>query len=93
MLFALICHDVADGFELRQQTRPAHLEFLASQNVRFAGPMLSDDQTKPIGSIVIIECDDLGAAKVIAAQDPYNKAGLFQSVSVHPFKQVIPEVS
>jgi uncharacterized protein YciI len=93
MLFALICHDVADGFELRQQTRPAHLEFLASQNVRFAGPMLSDDQTKPIGSIVIIECDDLGAAKVIAAQDPYNKAGLFQSVIVHPFKQVIPEVS
>lgn len=93
MLFALICHDVVDGFELRQQTRPAHLEFLASQNVRFAGPMLSDDQTKPIGSIVIIECDDLGAAKVIAAQDPYNKAGLFQSVSVHPFKQVIPEVS
>jgi uncharacterized protein YciI len=93
MLFALICHDVEDGFALRQQTRPAHLEFLGSHNVRFAGPMLSDDQTKPIGSIVVIECDDLDDAKTIAAQDPYNKAGLFSSVNVHPFKQVIPEVS
>lgn len=93
MQFALICRDVEDGFELRKQTRPAHLEFLESQNVRFAGPMLSDDQTKPIGSIVVIECGDLDTAKAIAAQDPYSKAGLFQSVSVHPFKQVIPEVS
>lgn len=92
MLFALICHDVEDGFELRKQTRPAHLEFLAAQNVRFAGPMLSDDQSKPVGSIVVIECDNLDDAKVIAAKDPYNEAGLFQSVSVRPFKQVIPEV-
>ena len=93
MLFAMICQDKEDGFELRQQTRPAHLEFLASQNVRFAGPMLSDDQTKPVGSIVVIECDNLDAAKAIAAQDPYSEAGVFQSVSLHPFKQVIPEAS
>ena len=91
MLYALICHDVEDGFELRKQTRPAHLEFLAQHNVRFAGPMLSDDEEKPIGSIVVIDCEDLSQAKAIAAQDPYNQAGLFQSVSVHPFKQVLPE--
>jgi uncharacterized protein YciI len=40
MLFALLCRDKDDGFELRKQTRPAHLEFLAAQQVRFAGPML-----------------------------------------------------
>jgi uncharacterized protein YciI len=61
--------------------------------VRFAGPILSDDQTKPVGSIVIVECDNLDDAKAIAAEDPYSKAGLFSSVNVHPFKQVIPEVS
>lgn len=93
MLFALICHDVEEGFELRQQTRPAHLEFLGAKNVRFAGPILSDDQAKPVGSIVIVECDNLDDAKAIAAEDPYSKAGLFSSVNVHPFKQVIPEVS
>lgn len=93
MLFALLCHDKDDGLELRKQTRPEHLEFLARQDVRFAGPMLSDDQSKPIGSIVVIECDDLEQAQAIAAADPYNQAGLFGSVNVHPFKQVIPEVS
>jgi len=93
MLFALLCRDKDDGFELRKQTRPAHLEFLAAQQVRFAGPMLSDDESIPIGSIVVIECSDLEQAKAIAAADPYNLAGLFRSVDVHPFKQVIPEVA
>jgi hypothetical protein len=93
MLFSVICRDIDDGFELRKQTRPAHLAFLASQEVRFAGPMLSDDETKPIGSIVIIDCTTLDEANAIAAADPYNLAGLFSSVNVHPFKQVIPEES
>lgn len=93
MLFALLCRDKDDGFELRKQTRHAHLEFLATQQVRFAGPMLSDDESTPIGSIVVIECSDLEQAKAIAAADPYNLAGLFRSVDVHPFKQVIPEVA
>ena len=55
--------------------------------------MLSDDESTPIGSIVVIECSDLEQAKAIAAADPYNLAGLFRSVDVHPFKQVIPEVA
>ncbi len=91
MLFSLICHDVENGFELRKQTRPAHLAFLAEHSVRFAGPMLSDDESKPIGSIVVIDCEDLDEAKAVAAADPYNVAGLFQAVAVHPFKQIIPE--
>ena len=91
MLFSLICHDVENGFELRKQTRPAHLAFLAEHSVRFAGPMLSDDESKPIGSIVVIDCEDLNEAKAVAAADPYNVAGLFQAVAVHPFKQIIPE--
>lgn len=93
MLFSLICHDMEDGFELRKQTRPAHLAFLAEHNTCFAGPILSDDESKPIGSIVIIDCEDLNQAKAIAAADPYNLAGLFHAVAVHPFKQVIPEAS
>ena len=91
MLFSLICHDVENGFELRKQTRPAHLAFLAEHSVRFAGPMLSDDESKPIGSIVVIDCEDLDEAKAVAAADPYNGAGLFHAVAVHPFKQIIPE--
>ena len=93
MLFSLICYDIENGFELRKQTRPAHLAFLAEHDVRFAGPMLSDDESAPVGSIVVIDCEDLKQAKAIAAADPYNLAGLFETVTVRPFKQVIPEAS
>ena len=91
MLFSIICRDKENGFELRKQTRPAHLTFLTEHSVQFAGPILSDDESTPIGSIIVIECSDLAEARAIADADPYYQAGLFRYVDVHPFKQVIPE--
>ncbi|MEC8492804.1 MAG: YciI family protein [Pseudomonadota bacterium] len=90
MLFSIICRDKENGFELRKQTRPAHLTFLTEHSVQFAGPILSDDESTPIGSIIVIECSDLAEARAIADADPYHQAGLFRHVDVHPFKQVIP---
>jgi uncharacterized protein YciI len=52
---------------------------------------LSDDESTPIGSIIVIECGDLAEARAIADADPYHQAGLFRHVDVHPFKQVILE--
>ena len=91
MLFSIICRDKENGFELRKQTRPAHLTFLTEHSVQFAGPILSDDESTPIGSIIVIECSDLAEARAIADADPYHQAGLFRQVDVQPFKQVIPE--
>ena len=90
MLFVIIAKDHADSTELRANTRPTHLEHLERHDVHYAGPMLSDDQTQPIGSVVIVDVADLTAARDFAASDPYSVAGLFTEVSVHPFKQVIP---
>ena len=90
MLFVIIAKDHANSTELRADTRPTHLEYLGRHDVRYAGPMLSDDQTQPIGSVVIVDVADLTAARDFAASDPYSVAGLFTEVSVHPFKQVIP---
>ena len=90
MLFVIIAKDHADSTELRANTRPTHLEHLGRHDVRHAGPMLSDDQTQPIGSVVIVDVADLTAARDFAASDPYSVAGLFAEVNVHPFKQVIP---
>ena len=90
MLFVLLCQDNPNQTELRQKVRPLHLEYLTSQEVRFAGPMLSDDESMMIGSIIFIVADSLAHAKEIADQDPYFLAGLFESVTVRPFKQAIP---
>lgn len=93
MLYVMICQDKPNSSVLRQSVRPKHLEYLGSQEVRFAGPMLSDDQSEMIGSIVFIVAESLADAKAIADNDPYNLAGLFETVTVRPFKRAIPAES
>jgi|TARA_B110000971_G_scaffold181986_1_gene188940 uncharacterized protein YciI len=93
MLYVLICQDKPNSSALRQSVRPKHLEYLGNHEVRFAGPMLSDDQSEMIGSIVFIVAESLADAKAIADSDPYYLAGLFETVTVRPFKQAIPAES
>jgi uncharacterized protein YciI len=55
--------------------------------------MLTDDQSAMVGSIVFIVAESLAEAQTIADNDPYYLAGLFENVSVRPFKQAIPAES
>ncbi|MGH6763395.1 MAG: YciI-like protein [Phyllobacterium sp.] len=86
MLFALICTDKPGHLQVRLDTRPVHLDYLngLGDTLKGAGPFLGEDG-KPNGTLVIIEADDLTAAKTIADSDPYAKAGLFASVDIRPW--------
>ena len=90
MLFALLCTDKADSLDLRMSVRPDHLKHLESLGpaLKAAGPFTTDDGA-PTGSLVIIEAADRAAAQVMAANDPYAKAGLFASVEIKPWKWLI----
>lgn len=90
MLYALICEDKADSEDLRKATRADHLAYIGDFNVQLAGPMLSDDGEHMIGSIILLEADSLEDAQTFAASDPYKLAGLFESVTIRPFRQAIP---
>lgn len=90
MLYVLICEDKADSLEMRQSLRPQHLEFISDYDVRFAGPMLADDETTMIGSIIFIEAQDREAVEAFSAADPYRVGGLFEKVTIKPFRQVVP---
>ncbi|RVC56455.1 MAG: hypothetical protein EOS65_20275 [Mesorhizobium sp.] len=91
MLFALICKDKPGKLQLRVDTRPAHAAFLqgliSEGKLAFAGPF-RDADGKPDGSLVMIEAVDMTAAQVLAASDPYAKAGLFESVEIRPWNWV-----
>lgn len=93
MHFAIISIDTPGSVELRMKTRETHLEYLrdAGDRLYTAGPLLRDDGEAALGSIVIIEADDLDAANDFAANDPYAKAGLFISTTVSPWRKVFPE--
>ena len=59
--------------------------------MRIAGAVL-DENGKPDGSLVIIECESQVAAEAFADGDPFAKAGLFSSVSVKPWRLAIGAV-
>jgi uncharacterized protein len=93
MLFVLICEDKPDSQALRLATREAHLAYVAEHagRVRLAGPMLSDDGERMLGSLFILEFDDGAAAQAWHESDPYTLAGLWAHVTRRPFRQVVPK--
>jgi uncharacterized protein len=95
MLFVLICKDKpGEGLARRVATRPAHLAYLESlgDKLRCGGAMLNDETSEPRGSLLLIEVDDLEAAKAIAKGDPYWAADVFESVEVIPWRQAVGAV-
>lgn len=89
MLIALIARDKAGALDTRKANREAHLAYIdATGIVEQAGPLLdADDQM--IGSLVVLDVDDMQQAQNWADNDPYAKAGLFQSVELIPWKRVV----
>ncbi len=99
MLFAIVSQDVENSLPLRKQARPAHiarLEALKEEGrLVLAGPnpaIESDDPGEAgfTGSVVIAEFNSLAGAQSWADTDPYVDAGVYASVSVKPFKKVLP---
>jgi uncharacterized protein len=99
MLYAIIGEDRAGSLEQRLAARPAHLERLqalqAAGRLILAGPCPAIDSPDPgpagfSGSIIVAEFDSLPAAQAWAEADPYVAAGVYEKVSVKPFKKVLP---
>ncbi|MFI8376657.1 YciI family protein [Pseudomonas helleri] len=99
MLYAIVATDVANSLEARMAARPAHLERLqqlkAEGRIVLAGPNPAIDSNDPgaagfSGSLIVAEFESLSAANAWAEADPYVAAGVYASVSVKPFKQVLP---
>lgn len=99
MLYAIIATDVADSVAKRVATRPKHLEYIQglvdAGRVILAGPHPQIDSPDPgpagmSGSLIVAEFDSLEDARAWAAKDPYTVEGVFESVTIKPFLQVIP---
>ena len=87
MLFVILAIDRPGQPERRRDARDAHLAHLADKAamIRSAGPFTTEDGT-PCGSMLVIEAESLGAAEAFMADDPYVAAGVFESVTVRPWR-------
>ena len=99
MLFAIVATDVENSLALRKQARPAHVERLKQLTEQgrlvLAGPNPAIEAEDPgeagfSGSIIVAEFESLSEARAWADADPYVDAGVYASVSVKPFKKVLP---
>jgi uncharacterized protein YciI len=99
MLYAIISEDTPNSLEKRIATRPAHLARLETlrdeARLILAGPHPAVDSNDPgeagfTGSLVVAEFTDLAAAQAWADADPYVAAGIYEKVTVKPFKKGLP---
>jgi uncharacterized protein YciI len=92
-LFAILCKDKPGALETRLATRPVHLDYLNnSKNLKLAGALLGDDGTA-IGSLLIVEAEDLAAAQAQADGDPFTAAGVFESIEVRPWRLAVGSIA
>ena len=99
MLYAFIAEDKANSLTLRLSARPAHLARLTTLKEQgrliLAGPHPAIDSEDPAqagfsGSLIVAEFDSLANAELWASEDPYTKQGVYEKVTVKPFKKVLP---
>ena len=99
MLYSIVGIDNENSLAARISVRAEHVarlnELRDAGRLIIAGPNPAIDSDDPgdagfSGSIIIAEFDSLQAAQAWADVDPYIESGAYASVSVKPFKKVLP---
>ncbi|MBK4783212.1 MAG: YciI family protein [Pantoea sp. Pent] len=97
MLYVIYAEDTADSLEKRNSVRPAHLARLQllqdEGRLIVAGPLPAVDSNEPgpagfTGSVIFAEFSSLETAQSWANDNPYIAAGVYDKVTVKPFKRV-----
>jgi len=99
MYYLIYSEDVENSLSLRMPVREQHLarlsELQQQGRLLVAGPCPAIDSENPgdagfTGSLIIAEFNNLIDAQSWADQDPYIDAGVYQKVTVKPYKKVLP---
>ena len=99
MLYVIIGEDRPGTLEKRLAARPEHVARLQALQgegrLVLAGPCPAIDTPDPgpagfSGSVIVAEFASLDAAKAWADADPYVAAGVYEKVTIKPFKKVLP---
>jgi uncharacterized protein len=99
MLYAISGTDAPNSSRVRLAAREAHLARVSvlrdEGRLVLAGPHPLLDTREPAdagfsGSLIVAEFASLGEAEAWAGADPYVESGVWASVQVKPFIQVMP---
>jgi uncharacterized protein YciI len=85
--FLIIGHGKPETSEQRGSL-PLRQRFLADHRSRIivSGLLLSEDDGAWVGGIMLAEAPDRAAVELLAASDPFARAGLYESVEIHHWR-------
>ena len=99
MLYVINGEDCPNSLEKRMAVRIEHLQRIKVLQeagcLILAGPYPAIDSPDPgtagfTGSLIVAEFESLEAAQDWADRDPYTSSGVYKSVTVKPFRRVLP---
>ncbi|MBT8039122.1 MAG: YciI family protein [Xanthomonadales bacterium] len=99
MWYVIYSRDRDNALQARLNARPDHLERVSrlvdEGRILLAGPRPAIDSPDPgpagfEGSLIVADFDSLEDARAWAESDPYVLAGVYESVEISPFIQVLP---
>ena len=99
MLYSIIGQDVENSLQQRLAARPAHVARLQAMQEQgrliLAGPFPAVDANDPgaagfSGSLIVAEFSSLQEAESWAQADPYVAGGVYERVTVKPFRKTFP---
>ncbi len=90
MTYLITCKDKKNSLNLRLSTREKHIKYLKKikKKLILAGPIL-DKEENPVGTVLIVDFDNLATVKKFLNDDPYSKVNLFKDINIVRFKKVI----
>lgn len=93
MLFVFHLLDKPGTGELRARVRPEHKLYLGAKaaSIAFAGPLLGDDGTTMVGSLLVIDFASRAQAQAWLEAEPFTRAGVYEQSSVHAFTNLWPQ--
>ena len=89
MLFIMFCIDRPGAEEKRRQALAGHIEYLATNPIKIvmSGPLVSDDGTKTVGSLYMIDAADRAEVERFQRADPLYNADIWETVEVRAFNK------
>jgi len=84
--------DEPGGFDIKVRLNEEHWTFMDGYagELIARGPTLTEDGEKTTGSLHIVDLPDADAVRTFAYDEPYYRAGAFESVRIHRFHNHLP---
>jgi len=89
MLWIIYQVDRPNGAAIRAATKDAHLAYLEEHSaiLVLGGALLADDGVGRMGSCLLINVPDRAAAERFSENEPFRKAGLFESILIRRMRR------